>query len=89
MTRFHQRTEALKRPGYLNAIKYLLDGVLPRTPEVVEYHALDKLWEANLQDRLQRKKPRTSDPTFEKQKRLGQFDAGVIPEGATTDEEDQ
>jgi hypothetical protein len=54
----------------VNAIQYLLDGVLPRTKEVTEYHALDNLWEANLQDRIKRKKPRKTDPTFEKQQRL-------------------
>lgn len=74
LARFHGRAEALKRDGYLNAIRYLIDGVLPRTAEVTEYYALDKLWEANLQDKVKRNRPRTTDPTFEKQRRLGQFD---------------
>lgn len=72
LTRFHQRTEALQREGYRNAIGYLLD-VLPRAKEVTEYHALDQLWEANLQDRVKRRKPRDTDPTFEKQQRLESF----------------
>lgn len=69
LVRFHQRTEALRRDGYKHAAGYLLD-VLPRVKEVTEYHTLDKLWEGNLQDEVKRRKPRTTDPTFEKQQRL-------------------
>lgn len=91
LSKFHQRTGALTREGYKNAIGYLLD-VLPRTKEVVEYHSLDKLWEGNLQDQVKRRKPRLSDPTFEKQQRLtlanfGDQEAELEePEGDTSQE---
>lgn len=73
LQQFHQRTGALTREGYKHAIGYLLD-VFPRTKEVSEYHTLDKLWEANFQDKISRKVPRRTDPTMEKQRRLEVFD---------------
>ena len=76
LTRYHQRTGALAMEGYRHAIAYLLD-VLPRSKEVTEYHTLDQLWEANLQDKIKRKAPRKTDPTFEKQRRIDAFEEEV------------
>jgi len=60
LNRFHQRTGALTRDGYKQAISYLLD-VLPRTEEVVEYHLLNEMWNANLRDQVHRRTiPRTA-----------------------------
>jgi len=79
LNRFHQRTAALQRDGYRNAIGYLLD-VLPRTDEVTEYHLLDAIWESNLHDKVSRRRDRKVAPTLEQQKRLSFFE--------TTDQED-
>ena len=90
LSKFHQRTGALARDGYKNAISYLLD-VLPRVKEVSEYHTLDKMWEGNLQDQVKRRKPRT-DPTFEKQQRLaidGEAEEGGEAEGDVAEEADE
>jgi len=42
LERFHTRTGALKREGYLDAVAYLLD-TLPRTDEVTEFHTLAEM----------------------------------------------
>lgn len=92
LAKFHQRTGALARDGYRNAVSYLLD-VLPRAKEVTEYHTLDKLWEGNLQDQVKRRKPRMTDPTFEKQQRLdlsrGEEEAEPPSDDADEDEADE
>jgi len=74
LNRYHQRTGALQREGYRNAIGYLLD-VLPRTDEVTEYHTLDSLWESNLRDKVSRRRDRKVAPTLEQQSRLIFFEA--------------
>ena len=74
LNRYHQRTGALQRDGYRNAIGYLLD-VLPRTDEVTEYHTLDALWESNLRDKVSRRRDRKVAPTLESQRRLSFFEA--------------
>ena len=68
LNRFHQRTGALVKEGYREAIALLLD-VLPRTDEVVEYGLLDQMWESNYRDQVKRK-PRTSAVTDKKQTKL-------------------
>lgn len=68
LNRFHQRTGALAKEGYKEAIAYLLD-VLPRTEEVVEYKLLNEMWESNYRDQV-RRKPRSTDPTGRLQTRL-------------------
>jgi hypothetical protein len=68
LNRFHQRTGALAKEGYKEAIAYLLD-VLPRTEEVIEYALLNEMWESNYRDQV-RRKPRSTDPTGKLQTRL-------------------
>lgn len=68
LNRFHQRTGALAKDGYREAIALLLD-VLPRTDEVVEYGVLDQMWESNYRDQVKRK-PRTSAVADKKQTKL-------------------
>jgi adenine-specific DNA methylase len=68
LNRFHQRTGALAKEGYKEAIAYLLD-VLPRTEEVIEYTLLNEMWESNYRDQV-RRKPRSTDPTGKLQTRL-------------------
>ncbi len=55
VNRFHQRTGAIKRGGYLDSIAYLLD-VLPKTEEVTEYHTLHNLTTASLQNEIKQRR---------------------------------
>ena len=49
LARFHDTTGAVERPGYLNAVRALLN-ILPQTKEVVEHELMRGMWEAGLQD---------------------------------------
>ena len=65
VNRFHQRTGAIKRDGYLDSIAYLLD-VLPKTDEVTEYHTLHDLTTASLQNEIKqrRREEKISDKSY-------------------------
>lgn len=55
VNRYHQRTGAIKREGYLDSIAYLLD-VLPKTEEVTEYHTLYDLTASSLHNEIKQRR---------------------------------
>jgi adenine-specific DNA methylase len=54
VNRFHQRTGAIKKAGYLDTIVYLLD-VYPRTDEVTEYYTLLDISKSSLRSEIKQR----------------------------------
>ncbi len=67
LKRFHQKTDAMERPGYRHTIAYLLD-VLPRTKEVDEYFMLENMWQSTYRDHIGRKTPPSTDLSLKQTK---------------------